>query len=170
LRTRFRPSRRGFLTGLAGFALLLLAPRRLWAEVDPVAAADTMRLLCDRMVPKFGDHPGAVALGVDAEVLAWFRAQALRRVVFESVVEELADRKFGELPGAAQDAMLAAYIDSENHARTAEALRVVRNAAVVLYFSKRESWKSIGYRTPQPDGYLDYARCANAEGADGRAD
>jgi len=167
-RTLFRASRRGFLAALA---LLLLAPRRFWAAAaESDASAPMLRLVCDRIVPKFGDHPGAAALGIDTEVLGWFRAQALRRVVLESTVEELASRKFGELPREAQDEMLAAYIDSENHSRTAEAVRVIRNATVVLYFSKPEAWKSIGYRTLQPDGYPDYARCANASEADGRAD
>lgn len=156
----YRPSRRRFL---AGFALLLFRPRNLWAAVeDPDVSEKTIRALCDRFVPKYGAHPGAVALGIDSRVHAWFRARKLRSIVLDSTVAELERQNFRELPIDAQDRLLAGYIDSENREATAMALRVVSNATVVLYFSEREAWKPIGYRIPQPAGYPDYAECAKA--------
>lgn len=166
LQDLYRPSRRRFLLG---FVLLLLRPRNLWAAIDSDAGEKTVRALCDRFVPKYGAHPGALALGVDAEVLAWFRAKKLRSVVLDSTVAELAREDFLALSNDAQDRLLAGYVDSKNGAATAEALRVLRNSVVVLYFSKRESWAPIAYRTPQPAGYPDYAECAKGRAADGRA-
>jgi len=157
----YRPSRRSFL---AGFLLLLLRPGKLLAAADPGAAETTIRVLCDRFIPKYGAHPGALALGVDSQVLAWFRARTMRSVVLDSTVAELAREDFLELSSDAQNRLLAGYVDPQNRAATAEALRVVRNSAVVLYFSQRESWGPIGYRTPQPQGFPDYAVCTPGKG------
>jgi len=167
LENLYRPSRRRFL---AGFAFLLLRPRALWAAVESDKAEATIRVLCDRFVPRYESHPGAVALGVDAEVLAWFRSRKIRSVVLDSTIAELAKDNFLELSIEAQDRLLAGSVDAQNRAATAEALRVIRNSTVVLYYSKRESWKAIGYRMPQPAGYPDYATCAKGRAGVGEAE
>jgi len=75
-RWRIEIRRREFL-GAA--ALFFFAPgRALAAEADRAESDAVVRALCDRIVPKHGAHPGALALGVDRRVLEWFERQPRR--------------------------------------------------------------------------------------------
>jgi len=163
-RWRIEIRRREFL-GAA--ALFFFAPgRALAAEADRAESDAVVRALCDRIVPKHGAHPGALALGVDRRVLEWFERQPRRSRALAAAGDELRELSFERLSAGGRDAILARYLDPANDAPAARVLVVLRNAAVVYYFSSEASWKAIGYTQPQPNGYPDYARCRAGGGAD----
>jgi len=161
---KLETTRRRFL---GATALFFLSPRiALAVEEDREANDAVVRAVCNRLVPKYRDHPGAAALGIEPRVIDWFRRSDRRSRALDFAIAELRQAKFTQQDAGAQDAILARYMDPDNDSRAAKILVVLRNATVVFYFSSAESWAPIRYRTPQPNGFPDYAKCPEKAGSD----
>lgn len=160
-----RWSRRRFLALLV---VGVLRPRVLLAE--PRSALDErarkiLGAVCDRFLPAHGSDPGALALGIDAEVAARFAQSRRARMTLELVTQELHAKGFLDLSHAQQEALLRDYLGGRIESPAARTFAPLLDLVVRLYYAKPQAWKTLDYRTPQPHGYPDYATCPAPHGS-----
>jgi hypothetical protein len=151
-------SRREFLA-LAGF--LLSHPGIAFARTEDGAPSQqrVIRAVIDRLLPAHGPHPGALALGVDVEVLQLFESRRRGRLLLRAMHRALDGDAFLELGPVEQDARISGLLAEDS--ATYRFFRTLLHHATNAYFVKPESWGPFGYATPQPRGYPDYGtgRC-----------
>lgn len=156
-----RLSRRRFVSlGL----LALLHPRVVLAQQTDDPARKTVRTLCDHFIPAHGASPGALAVGVDVELLEGYRRSRARRLVLELVVRELEKRDFLASDRAQQEALLRRFLQGDVDSPAAPYLRQMLDLVVQRYYTRPAAWKALDYHAPQPGGYPDYATCRVADG------
>ena len=144
----WRPSGR-----IGGIVLGRYALRRLDER-----CALVVRTISDRIIPGHGDVPGAVALGIDREILEVFR-KTRRTTSICSCSPGARGHRFlhaGRRPSR-----------KRSSARTAAERRRQDDdddlqECVRRYLTRTEAWAALGYRTPQPHGYPDYTQCGEA--------
>jgi hypothetical protein len=157
-----RVSRRQLLAALGAIPVAAFLGRWFWralrrrpATLDPESATAISRV-CDRFIPGIDGRPGAVALGIDKKILReWGRLPEL-----QMQLRELGDRlrrdRFLSMRTEEQDAYLQEQLlEGEGSSPFDQLLdRCVRD-----FYTHPQSWISLAYTKPQPEGYPDYARC-----------
>lgn len=126
-------------------------------EADAVA---TLRAVVDTLVPR-DEHPGALDLGIDEQILARLRDDAWRRRVYgrglaklSAVTAKRQRRPFHALPEAARAALLKET--GGGYGAGAAFFNWVRHDTLRSYYSSPEAYAMLGYRPPK-HGYLDDA-------------
>jgi len=160
--TPFSTTRRLLLGTIA-----LAAGGALWSRTlvaREYTAENVMAALCDRMLPASGEHPGALAAGIDRIVLADV-APLRDGAVLAQLVEDARNAGFLELTAEEQDALLSRVLHESGGDGATAVLRHVLDRAVRHYFASPASWPALGYRKPQPLGYPDFARCGGSDAA-----
>jgi len=152
-------TRRAFVFGavLLGAAAAPLG-RRYFRSLEERAEV-LVRVLCERFIPGHDDVPGAVALGLDREIVAMFRAK--RRDHFRLLLSswELSAAGFFTMTALEQRAFLREELASALRGHAGGRARTVDEVYVECtrrYLVDPGAWAAIGYRTPQPHGYPDY--------------
>jgi len=157
-----RISRRQLLAALGALPVAGFLGRRLWyvlrgqrAALDPQAAAAISRV-CDRFIPSVDGRPGAVALQLDRKILRdWGRSTNA-----EPSLVVLGDRlrrdRFLTMQPGQQDAYLQARLREGVGAGPFQRLL---DRCVEEFYTHPQSWVSLRYTKPQPEGHPDYARC-----------
>lgn len=133
---------------------------RTGRRVAPLSAAERSALtgVVDLIAPTDEHGPGAVALGVDAQVLEEAANRAGVRRVLRRGLRWLdgTGTDFLSLPDAARIALLERC--DELPARTPQGLffQAVRRLTFEHYYARPETWEMLGYHgPPQPLGYPD---------------
>jgi hypothetical protein len=145
-------------TRLAAFVGLVGQPTH--AAIDE----GTFAAYVDTLIPDDESGPGALRLGVDAQLAGGADAD------YAAMIEELCrwlderakatgGRSFAALGGDERDAVVREAESSAPSSLPARAFRRTRQDAFALYYADARSWPGIGYRgPPQPDGFPDYAQ------------
>lgn len=153
----FSPMRRLVLTGAAlgtaGFGWF-------WSRgANDYTAESVIHAVCDRLLPAWGAHPGAIATEVHLLVLEDLRAMSDTGHL-QALVTALHDVRFLDLSVDQQDGALQDMLRARYEPGISRTLQYVLNQSVKYYFSHPDSWHALDYRQPQPLGYPDYATCA----------
>lgn len=149
------------LVGLGGAGLGSYVFRRLTEQSELV-----VRTLCDRFIPGHDDVPGAVALGIDREILGLLRATRRGLLGLLALTRSLDGRGFFELGPSEQRTIIQAQLEaavsdtSDPPSREAKTVDTIYNECVRRYLTHPDIWTVLAYRTPQPHGYPDYTRCS----------
>jgi len=152
-----RLKRRTFLLGalVIGTGGIAMG-RALFAGLD--ARCDlVVRSICDRIIPGHDGVPGALALGIDREVRDVFRERRRNTLELLALVASLERGDFLALTSAEQSAVIRARLAAADETVSAIYFECTRR-----YLTRTDAWHALGYRTPQPHGYPDYAKCAEA--------
>lgn len=118
-----------------------------------------VRVLCDRFIPEHDDAPGAVALGLDREIVEVFRAKRRSRLRLLLLTWDLSADGFLAMTDAEQVAFLRRELDAVANggaSRKSATIDEVYAECTRRYLVNPSAWAAIGYRTPQPHGYPDY--------------
>ncbi len=158
----FRLTRRVVLSTL-GF--LILHPRLALAD-DEVSGIDDapqiLTILADLFLPRHGDNPGALALGIDKKLLDSFYEARRRKLVLRALIIGLGGKNFLSMDREKRERWVREKLE-DGPIRLH--LELVLDASVSEYYADPRSWGPIGYQTPQPRGYPDYADCRDREGS-----
>jgi len=125
-----------------------------------------VRTLCDRFVPGHDDVPGAVALGIDREILELLRATRWSLLGLLALTRALDGHGFFDLGEGEQRAIVRARLEaaapeaSAPVSRDAKTVDTIYNECVRRYLTHPDVWTVLAYRTPQPHGYPDYTECS----------
>jgi hypothetical protein len=155
-----RVTRRAFvfgaiLLGVGGAAL----GRRYYRSLEERAEL-LVRVLCDRFIPGHDDVPGAVALGLDREIVEAFRAKRRSRLRLLLLTWDLSADGFLAMTDAEQLAFLRGELDAAGKrgaSGKSATIDEVYAECTRRYLVHPSAWVAIDYRTPQPHGYPDYA-------------
>jgi hypothetical protein len=133
-------ARRAFLLLIAFLAVGFPFLRRLLPRAPSSEESRLLkRTLCDRLLPRYLSHPGAVQLELPdlSELIPYFSPLAI----------DLLTHEFLKMDESGQNQFLKE--------RLAEAgpYREFHFALLRLYFTNPASWKSLQYSKPQPLGY-----------------
>jgi len=142
---------------------LILHPRLALAddEVSGIAEApQILSALVDVILPAHEVNPGGLALGIDQKLIASFTASPGRRLALKVLIAGLGGADFLALDSSQRERSLRAKLTDSS---IRPHLEVVLSYSVTEYYADRRSWAPIGYTTPQPGGYPDYADCENRE-------
>lgn len=149
------------LVGIGGVGLGRYALRGLVERSEIV-----VRMLCDHIIPGHDDVPGAVALGIDGEILEISRKTRRGHLGLLALTHTLDGLDFFTLARREQQAIIkaqlaaAAAAAAELTSREQKALDMIYNECVRRYLTRPEAWTALAYRTPQPHGYPDYTECS----------
>jgi hypothetical protein len=163
-RPRIRSTRRAFV---AFVGALFLTPSLAFAQrTDTGLRADeVLRTLCDHFIPASGKNPGALALGVDSTLLELFAQAPQGSLALQQLASGLGGASFLELPSELQEARLRGALEA---GPMSGQLNLILAFCTQNYYANPSAWVPLGYRTPQPNGYPDYAsRCRPANPVDG---
>jgi len=137
----------------------LLHPRVVWAK-DPEDALRTDRAvisaLVDFFLPPHASHPGGLALGVDATIDGALHRGGKSNKLMRLSSFHLGGSEFVTLPSAARAQRIRSHLEGSP---ISTPLLKFLGVCTQEYFTDARSWAPIGYRTPQPLGYPDYADC-----------
>lgn len=158
-------SRRGFLVG----ALIIAAGatplfRRYFARIES-HVDETLRLLCDRILPGHASAPSAVSLGIDREIRSIFELTRRGRLRLLALVAALDHADFFAADPDDQASAIRAYLAEaaeDGFSPAATAIQTIYVECVRRYYTNPAAWGALGYRIPQPHGYPDYEECATA--------
>lgn len=152
-------------TMLPGLGLLTL-PRRLRIRLAPITDVErgTVSRIVDLLIPA-DDTPGALALGIDREILAGIETRRWdARWVAEAVLwldtqaHDDSSDDFVSLDAPRQVALLARMETAPDGSAPARVFRMLRQAAMTSFYGRPESWPSLGFDgPPQPVGFPGYA-------------
>jgi hypothetical protein len=154
--SHFSPARRlllaGSVLGAAGLGWF-------WSRrADAYTAESVVQAVCDRLLPAWEEHPGALATEIDRMVL-----EDLTRMSdgarLQSLVAAMREVRFLTLVEGERDATLRTMLGARDEAGISRTLQFMLNQSVRYYFSHPDSWHALDYRQPQPLGYPDYATC-----------
>jgi hypothetical protein len=157
-----RLSRRQLLTALGALPIAGFLSGSIWnvlrrkhAVLDP-RAAEAIARVCDRFIPSIDGRPGAIALRIDKKILRdWERSADPEKSLLQLGNRLLRDR-FIAMELDAQDAYLQERLLDRQGARLFQRLL---DRCVEEFYTHPQSWVSLRYTKPQPEGYPDYARC-----------
>jgi len=157
-----RIKRRAFLVGsiLVAAATAPFGRRYLRGLED--RAERVVRTLCDHFLPGHDGVPGAVARGVDREIVTAFRETRRGRLRLLLFVEDLTRDDFLEVSAGEQRAIIGEQLARASQGdppRRAEMIEAMYRDCVTRYYTNSGAWSAIRYRTPQPHGYPDYTEC-----------
>ncbi len=158
-----KPTRRSFVVLLGS---LFFRPSLLFAQSGNRSARgpEILRAVCDHMIPASERGPGALELGLDAKLLSVFEQSEQGRLALQRLAVSLGGRDFLRLPRKLQSARLQSELESGELSRQ---LDLILSFCAQRYYSDPRAWSSIGYRTPQPGGYPDYASGCGADESEG---
>jgi hypothetical protein len=161
---RLRSTRRVFVAFLGA---LFLRPSLAFAQGrdSGLRAPEVLRTLCDHFIPAFGKSPGALALGVDGKLLELFERAPQGRLAMQQLAAGLGGAAFLAMPRNLQKTRLRGALASGPMSRQ---LNLMLSFCTQSYYSDPRAWVSLGYRTPQPSGYPDYASHCRTETREGR--
>jgi hypothetical protein len=128
-------------------------------------AEQILRTLCDHFVPGHADVPGAVALGVDRDLVDSFRATRRARLRLLLLTHDLAGIGFLALSPEEQRGVIRSQLElaaSGDTSRQATMIDEAYRRCVERYLTNPDAWPAIRYRTPQPHGYPDYTDCVTS--------
>ena len=172
--SRIRSTRRAFVAFVGSLFLTPLTPSFAFAQKPNTSlrAPEVLRTLCDHFIPPVGVSPGALALGVDGKLLELFEQGPQGKLALQQLATGLGGSAFLAMPRELQQMRLRGALAS---GPMSQQLNGILDFCTRSYYSNPGSWPSLGYRTPQPSGYPDYAsRCQPAapaaipsDGADG---
>lgn len=150
---------------LPGFGLFTL-PRRLRIRLMPITDVEreVVSRVVDLLIPA-DDTPGALALGIDREILAGIETRRWdARWVAEAVLwldaqaHDDGGDDFVSLDGPRQVALLERMEAAPEGSAPARVFRTLRLLAMTSYYGRPESWPSLGFDgPPQPVGFPGYA-------------
>ena len=148
-----RSTRRVFV---AFVGALFLRPSLAFAQSrdNGLRAPEVLRTLCDHFIPALGKSPGALALGIDGELLALFERAPQGRLAMQQLANGLGGAAFLAMPRELQKGRLRGALAS---GPMSQQLNLILGFCTQSYYSNPKAWMSLGYRTPQPGGYPDYA-------------
>jgi len=158
---RFSARRRAILAAL----VLLPAGAVGWFGLRRDRAQDPRLIIeavCNRLLPAWGEHPGAIALGLHRP---WVDGYEASREHLAPLVDRLARERFSALDAAGQDAVLRQVLADETDTQARNVLRNVFRQLARQYYTRPESWPALGYRQPQHMGYPEYTQCRAGKGA-----
>ena len=123
----------------------------------------TLSRIVDRIVPR-DESPGAVDLGIDAQLIAEIDASAETTLVCGRLLAAIDGESravhhapFVDLDAARQDALLLALSRSPVDAPGVRGWVLLRHRTMALYYARPEAWPALGLAgPPQPAGYVDY--------------
>jgi hypothetical protein len=148
-----RSTRRVFVAFLG--ALFLRPSLALAQNRDTgLRAPEVLRTLCDHFIPAFEKSPGALALGIDGKLLELFERAPQGRLAMQQLANGLGGSAFLAMPRELQKVRLRGALTS---GPMSQQLNLILSFCTQSYYSNPGSWGSLGYRTPQPNGYPDYA-------------
>jgi hypothetical protein len=156
-----RIKRREFLIGVIVLGIGSVPFFRSRLRGLETTAANVLQRLCDLILPAHGSRPGAVALGIDREVLATIQESKQARLGLLLLTQSLGGAAFLALPeesARSQIHSLLARAKDDDPPQTARLLDSIYRDCAESYFTREESWSAIGYRIPQPHGYANYTR------------
>lgn len=159
---RLLPTRRDVVLGIV---FVLLHPRFAFAASDPAAGVETDRrviaALVDVFLPAHASNAGGLALGVDAKIDEILHPEGQRNSGLRMLSYYLGSEEFLALSAERRSERVRKHMQES---AISKPLRVFLDVCLREYYTDPRSWTSIGYRTPQPTGYPEYADCP----ADGR--
>lgn len=157
-----RTSRRQFLSLLV---FVLLHPRIVWAtDADNALRTDraVVTALVGFFLPPYSAHPGGLALGIDARINGVLHRGGKSNKMLRMVSHNLGGSEFVAMGIKARAERIRSHLDGSP---ISTPLRKFLYICTQEYFTDARSWGPLGYRTPQPLGYPDYASCKTANGA-----
>jgi hypothetical protein len=157
-----RLSRRQLLAAMGALPVAGFVVRWLWRARTPQPAAlnpqaaEAISRVCDRFIPSVDGRPGAVALQIDKKILR----QSDRSQSPDESLAELGKRlqrdQFLSMTSDEQDA----YLEERLFDREAwRPFHHLLDRCVEEFYTNPQSWVSLRYTKPQPEGHPDYARC-----------
>jgi hypothetical protein len=157
-----RLSRRQLLAALGALPIAGLLGGSIWnvlrrkqAVLEP-QAAEAISRVCDRFIPSIDGRPGAIALRIDKKILHnWERSADPERSLAELGNRLLRDR-FIVMEPDEQDAYLQQRLLDR---KGSPLFHRLLDRCVEEFYTHPQSWISLHYTKPQPEGYPDYARC-----------
>jgi hypothetical protein len=157
--------RRTFVFGAVLLGVGVAPLGRIYLRSLEDRAGRILRTLCDHFVPGHDDVPGAVALGVDRDLVEKFHATRRARLQLLLLTHDLDSIGFLALPPDQQRGVIHSQLElaaSGDTSRRATMLDAMYRECVQRYLTNPDAWPSIRYRTPQPHGYPDYTECATS--------
>ncbi|MGE0120646.1 MAG: gluconate 2-dehydrogenase subunit 3 family protein [Dongiaceae bacterium] len=151
-------ARFGGLAWLAGLAGIVWRGRRAEAAADE----RTFDAYLDTLIPDEASAPGALRLGIRAQVAAGIGDTGLIEQFcrwLDDRARAAGGRSFAGLAADAREAIVAAAEAAAPDTLPARAFRRTRHEAFAHYYADARSWPAVGYRgPPQPEGFPDYAQ------------
>jgi len=125
------------------------------AALDP-EVVELISRVCDRFVPSVGGRPGVVTLAIDKKIMRdWRRVPKLEKQLLE-LGNLLREDQFLSMNTEQQDTYLRKRLRERKAGRP---FRHLLDRCVRDFYTHPQSWVSLRYTKPQPEGYSDYARC-----------
>ena len=160
-----RLKRRTFVLGAILLGVGVAPFGRIYLRSLEDRAEQILRTLCDHFVPGHDDVPGAVALGVDRDLVDTFQATRRARLRLLLLTHDLEGIGFLASTPDEQRGLIRSQLKlaaSGDTSRRATMIDDIYSQCVQRYLTNPDAWPSIRYRTPQPHGYPDYTECVTS--------
>ncbi len=147
-----KSSRRKFL---ALISLIFTPCEALFAKkIDTVSnGTEIFHLVCNHFIPASDTGPGAKDVELGHQLMSIYVQTSYGRTLFKNIVTGLGE----QFLALSHDEQIKRLEEQLEGGKLSEQLSSLLTHCAHAYYSNPQSWPSIGYRTPQPQGYADYA-------------